>query len=102
LKWNQRSCDVPLGIPFNIASYAILLHLLAREVNMVPNKLSFSGGDCHIYTNQVDSVKEQLVRETFELPRIELNNKSIDELEYDDIKIYDYKSSDVIKFKLSN
>jgi thymidylate synthase len=102
LKWHQRSCDVPLGIPFNIASYAILLHLLAREVNMVPNKLGFSGGDCHIYTNQIDSVREQLTRETFDLCRIELSNKSINELEFDDIKILDYKSSDVIKFKLSN
>lgn len=102
LKWNQRSCDVPLGIPFNIASYGILLHLLAREVNMVPNQLKFSGGDCHIYTNQVDSVKEQLTRETFELCKIELNNDSIDNLHFDNIKIVDYESSPVIKFELSN
>jgi len=102
LKWNQRSCDVPLGIPFNIASYAILLHLLAREVNMVPNQLKFSGGDCHIYTNQIDSVKEQLTRETFDLCKIELNNDSIDNIHFDNIKIIDYKSSPVIKFELSN
>jgi thymidylate synthase len=102
LKWFQRSCDVPLGIPFNIASYAILLHLLAKEVNMVPHQLKFNGGDCHIYLNQVNGVKEQLKRETFELPKLKLNNSSIFDLKFEDIEILDYKSSDVIKFPLSN
>ena len=68
LKWNQRSCDVPLGIPFNIASYGILLHLLAKEANMIPHQLKFTGGDCHIYLNQVEGVKEQLERNTHKLP----------------------------------
>jgi thymidylate synthase len=103
LKWNQRSCDVPLGIPFNIASYAILLHLLAREVNMVPHLLKFSGGDCHIYINQIDGVKEQLKRETFDLPNIELKNNSLEDLKYEDIEITGYsKEIKTIKFPLSN
>jgi thymidylate synthase len=102
LKWNQRSCDVPLGIPFNIASYGILLHLLAREVNMIPHQLKFTGGDCHIYLNQVDGVKEQLQRNTHKLPKLVLSNTSIDELKYEDIKIVDYKSEPTISFPLSN
>ena len=102
LKWNQRSCDAPLGIPFNISSYGILLHLLSREVNMIPHQLKFTGGDCHIYLNQVDGVKEQLKRNTHKLPKIVLSNTSIDELKYEDIKIVDYESEPTISFPLSN
>jgi thymidylate synthase len=102
LKWTQRSCDVGLGIPYNISSYAILLHLLAREVNMIPNELIFSGGDCHIYLNHIDAVKEQIKNETFTLPKLVLTNESIDDLKYEDIKIIGYKSSESIKMKLSN
>lgn len=102
LIWTQRSCDVPLGIPFNIASYALLLHLLAKEVNMVPNELIFSGGDCHIYTNQIKGVNEQLKRETFKLPKLKLHNKSIFDLKYEDFEIQDYTSSPIIQFPLSN
>jgi thymidylate synthase len=102
LKWTQRSCDVPLGIPYNIASYGLLLHLLSRETNMVPNELIFSGGDCHIYLNQVDGVEEQLRNKTFSLPKLKLTNTSIDELKYEDIQVVDYKSSPTVKFPLSN
>lgn len=102
LKWNQRSCDLLLGIPFNIASYGLLLHILAREVNMIPHELIFSGGDVHIYLNHIDGAKEQLTRETYELPKLELTNSSIDNIKYDDIKIVNYKSSGTIKMELSN
>jgi thymidylate synthase len=102
LKWNQRSVDVGLGLGFNIASYALLLHLLAKEVNMIPNELIFSGGDCHIYLNHVEKLKEQLQNETFELPKLELTNTSFDDIKYEDIKIINYKSSGVIKMNLSN
>jgi thymidylate synthase len=102
LKWFQRSVDSPLGLPFNIASYAILLHLLAKEVNMVPNDLIFSGGDCHIYLNQIKGVNEQLKRETFKLPKLKLHNESIFDLKYEDFEIIDYKSSPTIQFPLSN
>ena len=102
LKWTQRSCDLLLGVPFNIASYGLLLHILAREVNMVPNELIFSGGDIHIYLNHIDGANEQLKRETFELPKLELTNTSFDDIKYEDIKIINYKSSGVIKMDLSN
>lgn len=102
LKWTQRSCDVPLGIPFNIASYAFLLHLLAREVNMIPHELIFSGGDCHIYLNQIDGIKSQLNNETFILPKLELYNSSIFDVKYEDFKIVNYQSCDSINLPLSN
>ncbi len=102
LKWFQRSVDSPLGLPFNIASYALLLHLLAKEVNMVPGDLIFSGGDCHIYLNQIEGVREQLKRETFKLPKLRLHNESIFDLKYEDFEIIKYKSSSSIKFPLSN
>jgi thymidylate synthase len=102
LKWTQRSCDVPLGIPFNISFYGFLLHLLAKEVNMVPNELIFSGGDCHIYLNQIDSVKYQLNNKTFSLPKLVLKNKTIHDLKYEDFQIIGYQSSDAIKIPLSN
>lgn len=102
LKWFQRSCDFPLGIPMNIASYAILLHLLAKEANMVPNRLIFNGGDCHIYKNQIDGVKEQLKQETYKLPKLVLKNDSIFDLKFEDIEIVDYESAPTIKFPLSN
>ena len=103
LKWFQRSVDSPLGLPFNIASYGILLHLLAKEVNMIPRNLIFNGGDCHIYTNQIEGVKEQLKSETYKLPKIKLKNKSIFDLNFEDIEIIDYDERiKTIKFKLSN
>lgn len=102
LKWTQRSCDSPLGIPFNITSYALLLHLLAKDANMIPNDLIFSGGDCHIYLNQIDAIKEQLKNETFDLPILTLSNKSIDDIKFEDISISGYQSSGIVKIPLSN
>ncbi len=102
LKWTQRSVDTFLGLPFNIASYGFLLHVLAKEVNMVPNELIFSGGDVHLYTNHIELAKEQLKRETFDLCKLVLTNKSIDELDYDNFKIIDYKSDKILKGILSN
>jgi len=102
LKWIQRSVDVFLGLPFNIASYGLLLHLLAKEVNMVPNELIFSGGDVHLYTNHIQQAKEQLKRQTFDLPTLELTNTSLDDLKYEDVKILNYQSDKVLKAELSN
>jgi thymidylate synthase len=62
LMWNQRSCDFPLGIPMNIASYGLLLEIIAKIVNMVPDELIGNFGDCHIYLNQIEGVKEQIGR----------------------------------------
>jgi len=69
---------------------------------MIPNDLIFSGGDCHIYLNHIDVVKEQLKSETFKLCNLELLNNSIFNLKYEDFKILNYKSSPVLKGKLSN
>ena len=70
LMWNQRSCDFPLGIPMNISSYALLLTIIAKEVNMVPDELIGNLGDCHIYLNQIEGVKEQIGREPYPLPKL--------------------------------
>ena len=102
LKWTQRSCDAGLGIPFNLASYGLLLLLLSKEVNMIPHNLIFSGGDCHIYLNHIEKLKLQLSQKTFKLPKIELNNDSLFNLKYDDIKLIDYNSSPSINMILSN
>lgn len=103
MKVNIRSNDVFLGNPFNIASYAILLHLLAKEVNMAPLELIISIGDAHIYQNHIDACKIQLQNETYPLPKLELNpNCSLFDLKYEDIKIVGYQSAPSIKAELSN
>lgn len=85
LMWNQRSVDLPLGLPFDIASYALLLEIVAKEVGMIPDELICNLGDCHIYKNQVEGAMEQVTREPYELPKIEF----LDEFHYlfDDLKI---------------
>jgi thymidylate synthase len=89
LMWNQRSCDFPLGIPFNIASYGLLLEIIAKEVNMIPDELIGNLGDCHIYLNQIEGCKEQIGRKYTHEERTELlkqamgeerYNKAVDEL----------------------
>lgn len=110
LMWNQRSVDTPLGLPFNIASYGLLLTLIAKEVNMIPDELIGVLGDTHIYLNQVEGIKEQLNSETFDLPLVSdieiAEGKSIVEevnmYEVQDIKLNNYKSSKAIKMPLSN
>jgi thymidylate synthase len=102
LKWNQRSVDVGLGWSFNCASYGLLLHLLAKEVNMIPDELIFSGGDCHIYLNHVEGLKKQLTQESYPLPTLKLHNSSLDELKYEDVELVGYKSAPSIKLELSN
>jgi thymidylate synthase len=73
LMWNQRSVDTFLGLPFNIASYGMLLHMIAQQVNMIPNELIGSLGDTHIYTNHIEQVNTQLTREPMALPQLVLN-----------------------------
>jgi thymidylate synthase len=105
LMWNQRSCDFPLGIPANIMSYAILLMMLAKQVNMIPEELIGNFGDCHIYLNQIDGVKEQLTREPYPLPRVKLSDKVVNDLSeytYQDIILENYQSHPKIYFPLSN
>ncbi len=102
LKWTQRSVDSFLGLPFNIASYAFLLHLLAKDVNMIPGDLIFSGGDVHLYTNHIQQAEEQLKRETFTLPKLVLSNTSIDDIKFENFQIQNYQSDKVLKAELSN
>ena len=108
LMYNARSQDVPLGTPFNLASYGLLLMILAKEVNMVPDELIANMGDCHIYLNQIDGVKEQLTREPFELPTLnpfptyEGLRPSIESYTIGDFTLKNYKSHPSIKMPLSN
>ena len=103
LMWNQRSVDTFLGLPFNIASYGFLLHMIAQQVNMVPDELIGSLGDTHIYNNHIEQVKLQLTREPMELPNLVLNKAdSIDSYSLEDFEIVNYNSHPPIKGKLSN
>jgi thymidylate synthase len=70
LMWNQRSVDTFLGLPFNIASYGLLLTILAKEVNMVPDQLIGNLGDTHLYLNHIEQAKEQITREPMKLPEL--------------------------------
>lgn len=95
----QRSGDAFLGVPFNIASYALLTHLLAREAGLEVGDYVHTFGDAHIYNNHFDQVNEQLSRQPLDLPTLEIGGegKSIFDLEKDDIKVKGYKAHDAIK-----
>jgi len=75
LMWNQRSVDTFLGLPFNIASYGLLLEMIATSVNMVPDELIGNLGDVHLYNNHIEQAKEQIGREPFELPKLNINTE---------------------------
>jgi thymidylate synthase len=95
----QRSVDVFLGLPFNIASYALLTHMIAHVCDLKVGELIISTGDTHIYNNHLDQVREQLTRAPLELPTLWLNPDvtSIDNFTMNDVKLIDYKSMDSIK-----
>ena len=95
----QRSADVFLGVPFNIASYALLTHLIANETGLEVGDFVHTFGDAHLYLNHLDQINEQLSRETYELPELVLKapEKSIFEMEKDDIVVKGYKSHPRIK-----
>ena len=106
LMWNQRSVDTLLGLPFNIASYATLLEILAKEVNMVPDELIGNLGDCHIYSNHIEQVKEQISRTPYKLPtlKFEVTNllENLMDWKPSDFSILNYESHPAIKAPLSN
>ena len=112
LMWNQRSVDTFLGLPFNIASYALLLEILAKAVQMIPDQLIGSLGDVHLYNNHIDQAKEQLTRDSFELPRLKMNpiflanleHKGLDEAINGQVnfELEGYQSHPSIKAPLSN
>jgi thymidylate synthase len=108
LMWNQRSVDTFLGLPFNIASYGLLLTILAKEVNMVPDQLIGNLGDVHLYLNHIEQAKEQIDREPFELPKLGMDyregeyDKNLTDFVPDDFYLIDYQSHPTIKAPLSN
>jgi thymidylate synthase len=129
LMWNQRSVDTFLGLPFNIASYGLLLEIIAKSVNMIPDELIGNLGDVHLYSNHIEQAKEQIGREPYELPKLNINTEfwatesgscgeglidavSVFEafkdenfckcLLEEDIQLYDYQSHPAIKAPLSN
>jgi thymidylate synthase len=105
LMWNQRSVDTFLGLPFNIASYGLLLEIIAKEVNMVPDELIGNLGDTHLYLNHIEQAKEQISRESFKLPTLVMVTNpdlKFDEYVYDNFKLINYQSHPTIKAPLSN
>ena len=101
LMWNQRSVDTFLGLPFNIASYAALLCLIAEEVGMIPDQLIGNLGDVHLYKNHEDQAREQLAREVYDLPTVEFSNVNLLDGDFD-FEVKDYKYHPSIKAPLSN
>ncbi|PNL18516.1 thymidylate synthase [Micrococcus sp. FDAARGOS_333] len=89
----QRSADLFLGVPFNIASYALLTVMMAEQTGLRPGEFVWTGGDCHIYANHVDQVREQLSREPYPYPRLRLTRRpeSIFDYAYEDIELVDYR-----------
>jgi len=90
----QRSCDIFLGVPFNIASYALLTHMLAQQADLGVGDFVFTGGDCHLYLNHLEQADEQLQREPFALPRLAIKRRpsSIFNYTFDDFEILNYES----------
>ena len=102
LMWNQRSVDSVLGLPFNIANYAMLLHLLAKESGFEEGRLVGMLADTHIYVNHIDGLKEQLSREPYLLPRLETENfTSIFDWVHTDTVVQHYKHHPKIKFEIA-
>ena len=101
LMWNQRSVDTFLGLPFNIASYGMLLLLLCEETNLEPGELIGNLGDTHLYNNHLEQAEEQRIRKSFQLPSVKVSNVDIlnGEFEYE---IIGYQSQPTIKAPLSN
>ncbi|GAA4352679.1 thymidylate synthase [Angustibacter luteus] len=94
----QRSADLFLGVPFNIASYALLTRMVAQQVGLEPGDFIWTGGDCHIYDNHVEQVTEQLSRDPYPFPQLELRRAaSLFEYEYDDLTVVDYQHHPAIK-----
>jgi len=99
LQMYQRSCDMFLGVPFNIASYSLLLHMIAEVTDLEPHEFVHTLGDCHIYLNHFNQVKDQLKREPLPLPQLKLNPniKNIDDFKMEDIELINYQHHPAIK-----
>jgi thymidylate synthase len=104
LMWNQRSVDTGLGLGFNTASYGLLLEMIAKQVNMIPDELIGNLGDVHLYRDHIEPIKEQLNREPFGLPTLKIHGgvDDISHYEVSNFELIDYQSHPTIKLPLSN
>ena len=98
----QRSCDVPIGSPFNIASYSFLTHLLAKHCGLEPFEFIYFMGNCHIYEEHIEIIKEQLIRSPYEFPTLNIKEikENINDYNIDDFEIFNYQSHQPIKMKM--
>jgi thymidylate synthase len=98
----QRSCDVPIGSPFNIASYSFLTHLLAKHCDLEPHDFVYFMGNCHIYEEHIEPIKEQIQRTPYVFPTLEIVNKreNINDYMVSDFKIDNYNFHEAIKMKM--
>lgn len=101
LQLYQRSADIAVGVPFNIASYALLLMMAAQECGLTPRYFVHTFGDAHIYTNHFDGVREQLTRTPGKLPSVTIAKKPFFEIEFEDIELHDYVHQDFIPFEVA-
>jgi len=99
----QRSCDIFLGVPFNIASYALLVHMLAQQADLAVGDFIWTGGDCHLYLNHLEQANEQLAREPLPLPRLAIKRRpeSIFDYQFEDFEILNYESHPHIAAKVA-
>jgi thymidylate synthase len=95
----QRSADALLGVPFNIASYALLVHMVAQQCDLAPGELIWTGGDCHLYLNHLEQADLQLSRKPYPLPKLEIRRRppSLFEYTFEDFEIKDYRHHAAIK-----
>ena len=99
----QRSCDVFLGLPFNIASYALLTHMIAQQCDLDVGDFVWSGGDVHLYSNHDEQTTLQLTREPYPLPTLRINRKpeSINDYQFEDFELENYQSHALIKGRVA-
>ena len=104
LQMYQRSCDMFLGVPLNIASYSVLLHMVAKITGLIPHEFIHVLGDAHIYLNHLDAVKEQLSRKPYPLPKLRIKDRGqteIDHFEMDDFELINYQHHDTIRAEMA-
>ena len=97
----QRSADVALGLPFNIASYALLLMMISQECDLIPGVFVHTLGDAHIYSNHVEGLKKQLLRQAKPLPQVKLAKKHLFDIKFEDIELCSYQHDPFIKFPIA-
>lgn len=101
LQLYQRSADLALGVPFNIASYALLLTMFAQDAGLEPGVLIHTIGDAHVYLNHVENLQKQLLREPYPLPKVEVANKDMFDLAFEDIRLVGYQHHPFLRFEVA-